>query len=74
MGVSPINIPLQYIREVFHLVGDDMAYSELGKMILHYSQLWMRFVLEKCDGGTGVKPRCGNQEGKGEGRGDREYW
>lgn len=42
-----------------------MAYSELGKMILRYSQLWMKFVLEKCDEGTGVKPRYGSQEGRG---------
>ena len=61
--VYKVSLLLQYIREVFHLVGEEMAYSELGKMILRYSQFWMRFVLEKCDGGTGVKPRCGNQEG-----------
>ena len=48
---------MQYVREVFRLVGDEMAYSELGERILDYAQLWMRFVLDKCDRGRGTRPR-----------------
>ena len=48
---------VQYVREVFHLVGDEMAYSKLGKGVLDYAEIWMRFVLDKCDRGAGTPPR-----------------
>ncbi len=48
---------IQYVREVFRLLGDDMAYSNLGVKALDYAGVWMRFVLEKCDRGRGTKPR-----------------
>ena len=46
------------MRDVFRLVGEEMAYRELGDQILEYAQLWMRFVLEKCERGRGTRPRC----------------
>jgi len=39
------------------LLGDDMGYQELGKELMEYAQLWMRFVLEKCHRGRGTRPR-----------------
>lgn len=34
-----------------------MAYQELGDDTMDYAQLWVRFVLEKCDRGRGTRPR-----------------
>ena len=49
--------PVQYIHEVFRLVGDEMTYGELGEQIRNYAQLWMTFVLKKCDKGKGQRPK-----------------
>ena len=48
---------LQYVREVFRLLGDDMAYRELGEQSLEYAIVWIHFVLDKCDRGRGTRPR-----------------
>ena len=48
---------MQYIHEVFRLVGDEMTYGKLGEQIRNYAQLWMTFVLEKCDKGKGQRPK-----------------
>ena len=42
-----LNLTL-YVRDVFRLVGEELAYRELGDDIL---------VLEKCDRGRGTRPR-----------------
>ena len=47
---------------MFRLVGEELAYSELGSAVLEYAQLWMRFVLEKCDRGRGTRPRWGGRQ------------
>lgn len=44
----------QYVREVFRLLGDGMAYENLGEDILHHAILWIRFVVERCEGGRGI--------------------
>ena len=48
---------MQYVREVFRLLGDDMAYQELGKLALDYALVWIRFVLGKTERGRGTRPR-----------------
>jgi len=49
---------LQYVREVFRLLGDDMAYRELGDQALDFTLLWIQqFVLPKCERGRGTRPR-----------------
>ena len=53
---------MQYIRDMFRLVGEELAYDELGSAVLEYAQLWMRFVLEKCDRGRGTRPRWGGRQ------------
>ena len=45
------------MREVFRLLGDDMAYQELGKLALDYALVWIRFVLGKTERGRGTRPR-----------------
>ena len=62
------HVTMQYVREVFRLLGDDMAYSELGEQALDYALQWIRFVLDKCDRGRGTRPRycnrkCGSTSG-----------
>ena len=54
--LSP-SLPVQYVREVFRLLGDDLAYQELGDDIMDYAQQWMRFVIDKCDRGRGTRLR-----------------
>ncbi len=47
------------MREVFRLIGDDMAYRELGEQALSYALTWIQqFVLSKCERGRGTRPRC----------------
>ena len=48
---------VQYVREVFRLLGDGMAYENLGEDIHHHAILWIRFVVEKCEGGRGTNTR-----------------
>ena len=48
---------IQYVREVFRLLGDGMAYENLGEDILHHAILWIRFVVERCEGGRGTNTR-----------------
>lgn len=52
-----IHTPPQYVLDVFCLVGEELAYRELGLSILEYSQLWIKFVLDKCKRDLGEKPR-----------------
>ena len=56
---------MQYIRDVFRLVGEDLAYRELGDQIMEYAQLWMRFVFEKCERGRGQRPRSDGRGARG---------
>ncbi len=51
------HVTMQYVREVFRLLGDDMAYAELGEQALDYALVWIQFVLDKCDRGRGTRPR-----------------
>ena len=48
---------VQYVRDVFRLLGDDKAYKELGEQALDYTLTWIDFVLEKCERGRGTPPR-----------------
>ena len=48
---------VQYVREVFRLLGDDMAYGELGEQAMDYTLKWIDFVLNKCERGRGTLPR-----------------
>ena len=50
-------LTFQYIRELFRLLGEDLAYEMLGKDMLLYAQLWMRFVVEHCERGRGRCPQ-----------------
>ena len=51
-------VVLQYVREVFRLLGDDMAYRELGDQALEFTLTWIQqFVLPKCERGRGTRPR-----------------
>jgi mitogen-activated protein kinase kinase kinase 4 len=51
------NLGFEHVRDVFRLVGEELAYRELGATILEYSQLWIRFVMYKCEHRLGEKPR-----------------
>lgn len=48
---------LQYVRELFRLLGEDLAYEKLGREMLSYAQLWMGFVVEHCERGRGRCPQ-----------------
>lgn len=52
-----VKISLQYHKELDRLVTGASSRKALALGIMDFSKQWMRFVMERCERGRGIKPR-----------------